>query len=211
MSSFTKRDQIVILMLVIVVIFIAGYNAINKRMKVDLDTDAKEVNDGEKEEVIDELDEENKEDEIIMVHITGQVYNPGLVQLESGSRVIDAVEKAGGLTNDADLDRINLARKVVDEEKLYIPRIGEEIDENKEELQTVENAGNEGESSSGKVNINTASKEEIMTLPGIGEVLATRIVEYRENNKFTTIEDIKNVSGIGSKKFEGIKDLIIVK
>lgn len=205
MGSFTKREQIVILLLVIIVVFIAGYNAVNRGMKVDSNTDAKGIEDEE------DIDNEDKENAIIMVHITGQVYNPGLVQLESGSRVIDVVNKAGGLTSEADLDRINLARKVADEEKIYIPRIGEDIDEKKEEIQTVQDSGSGEESSSGKVNINIASKEEIMTLPGIGEVLATRIVEYRENNKFATIEDIKNVSGIGDKKFEGIKDLIIVK
>lgn len=205
MGSFTKREQIVILLLVIIVVFIAGYNAVNRGIKVDSNTDAKGIEDEE------DIDNEDKENAIIMVHITGQVYNPGLVQLESGSRVIDVVNKAGGLTSEADLDRINLARKVADEEKIYIPRIGEDIDEKKEEIQTVQDSGSGEESSSGKVNINIASKEEIMTLPGIGEVLATRIVEYRENNKFATIEDIKNVSGIGDKKFEGIKDLIIVK
>jgi competence protein ComEA len=205
MGSFTKREQIVILVLVIIVVFIAGYNAVNRGIKVDSNTDAKGIEDEE------DIDNEDKENAIIMVHITGQVYNPGLVQLESGSRVIDVVNKAGGLTSEADLDRINLARKVADEEKIYIPRIGEDIDEKKEEIQTVQDSGSGEESSSGKVNINIASKEEIMTLPGIGEVLATRIVEYRENNKFATIEDIKNVSGIGDKKFEGIKDLIIVK
>lgn len=205
MGSFTKREQIVILVLVIIVVFIAGYNAVNRGMKVDSNTDAKGMED---EEDIDNEDEENA---IIMVHITGQVYNPGLVQLESGSRVIDVVNKAGGLTSEADLDRINLARKVADEEKIYIPRIGEDIDENKEEIQTVQDSGSEEGNSGGKININTASKEEIMTLPGIGEVLATRIIEYRENNKFATIEDIKNVSGIGDKKFEGIKDLIIAE
>ena len=205
MGSFTKREQIVILVLVIIVVFIAGYNAVNRGMKVDSNTDAKGMED---EEDIDNEDEENA---IIMVHITGQVYNPGLVQLESGSRVIDVVNKAGGLTSEADLDRINLARKVADEEKIYIPRIGEDIDENKEEIQTVQDSGSEEGNSGGKININTASKEEIMTLPGIGEVLATRIIEYRENNKFATIEDIKNVSGIAQRKFEGTKNLIIAE
>ena len=154
---------------------------------------------------LNELDEENSEEPSeIMVHISGQVYNPGLVILEAGSRLIDAVELAGGLKKDADLDKINLAKKLSDEEKIYIPKIGEEY------IEEVYKSSNSS-TTSGKININTCTKEELMSLPGIGEVLADRIMKYRSENKFQTIEDIKNVSGIGEKRFEDIKDLIIVK
>jgi competence protein ComEA len=143
-----------------------------------------------------------------MVHISGQVYKPGLVELESGSRVVDAVNKAGGLKEDADLDRINLAKKLADEEKIYVPKVGENTD-NVSDISIAEGS-DIGDNTDGKIDINNATKEELISLPGIGEVIADRIIDYRKNNRFKTIEDIKNVSGIGSKKYEGIKDLIKV-
>jgi competence protein ComEA len=139
-----------------------------------------------------------------MVHVSGQVYNPGIVELKFGSRVIDAINLAGGLKKDADSDKINLARKLSDEEKVHVPRIGEE------EIPLEDSNLGQGNNKV-KININTCTKEELMSLPGVGEVLAERILEYREQTSFKTLEDIMNVSGIGEKKFENIKELIIVK
>src|SRR5690606_1866549 len=102
----------------------------------------------------------------------------------------------------ADIDRINLAKKVKDEDKIYIPAIGENI--------SMEIDGIDSGNSSGLININICSKEELDSLPGIGEVIAERIIEYRKTNKFTKIEEIRNVSGIGDSKFNDIKDLITV-
>ncbi|MBU5294040.1 helix-hairpin-helix domain-containing protein [Anaerosalibacter bizertensis] len=211
MRIFTKREQIVILLLVILVgaITLYGFYRNNNKLN-DMDLKGKEI--GEEMEIEETNEDENidEEPEYIMVHISGQVFNPGLIELKNGSRVIDAVNSAGGLKEEADLDRINLAKKLVDEQKIYIPKIGEEIDIVEEEDgssgSTQENSGD----SSNKVNINTGTKEELMSLPGIGEVLAERIIEYRESNSFKSIEDIKNVSGIGDKKFESIEDMIIV-
>lgn len=201
MGSFSKKEQIVILLVVFVVIFSVGYKffirdiIVSKEKTIELI----EINESVDETII--IDEENQ---IIMVHISGQVYKPGIVELELGKRVKDAVELAGGLKKDADLDKINLAKKLVDEEKIYIPEVGEEVSV---ELVTIVNQ----EIGNGKININTCSKEDLISLPGIGDVTANKIIEYRANNKFNTIEDIKNVSGIGDKKFESIKELIIVK
>lgn len=157
------------------------------------------------ENIIDETDvEEDTYPKEIVVHISGQVHNPGVVKLEPGARVIDAVNAAGGLKNDADLDKINLAKKLQDEDKIYIPKIGEDIDENLLDFQNSVEDGN-------KININTCTKEELMSLPGIGEVLADRIIQYREKTPFKKVEDLMNVSGIGEKKFESIKDMIIVR
>ncbi|MBU5440005.1 helix-hairpin-helix domain-containing protein [Tissierella sp. MSJ-40] len=210
MDSFTKREQIVILLIVFIIISIAIFN-FTPRNNMSLESNSKDS-----VEVIsldNEMDEENqdividKTDEIIMVHISGEVYNPGIVELTLGSRVADAVDLAGGLKKHADLDRINLAKKLVDEEKIFIPKIGEDI--NKEiDSEHYENSNSTVES---KVNINTCTKEELMSLPGIGEVTASKIIEYRDNNIFRSIDDIKNVSGIGEKKFEGIKEMITVK
>lgn len=207
MSSFTKRDQIVILVIVFMIIFSIGFKFFIKDIIVSKE-EKLEVIESDKgiDEIIDEdiiVDEENQR---IMVHISGQVYKPGIVELELGKRVKDAVELAGGLKKDADLDRINLAKKLVDEEKIYVPEIGEEISAQLDTSSTT-SQGIE----TGKININTCSKEALVSLPGIGDVIATRIMEYRTTNQFKSIEDIKNVSGIGDKKFEGIKELIIVK
>jgi competence protein ComEA len=157
--------------------------------------------------------EEEKVTEIV-VHITGQVVNPGIVKVNEGSRIIDAIEAAGGATAEADFSKINLAYVIEDGIKIYVPS----INDNEEEYIT-ENSGdnvivNNSSKSSEKliVNINTASSDELQKLPGIGEAIATRIVNYRkENGKFGTIEDIKNVSGIGNSKFEKIKEYICVK
>lgn len=206
MVSFTKREQIVILLIVFTIILALGFkffikDIIGVREKTIEIINSEDIVD--MEEVQDEIDDENQ---IIMVHISGQVYNPGIVEIELGNRLIDAVKLAGGLKKDADIDRINLAKKLVDEEKIYIPKIGEDTSEEIEILATTGSS----EKESGKININTCSKEDLISLPGIGETIAGRIIEYRSMNPFKSIEDIKNVSGIGDKKFEGIKELIIV-
>lgn len=201
---FTKKEQIIILIIAFSVVLFVGLkmtiNGIigNREEPIDL------LIDDEKKEIDDISHEEDEiQDTIIMVHISGQVYNPGIIELELGARVIDAVELAGGLKKDADMDRINLARKLSDEEKIYIPKIGEE------DLQGIDIDSQEGATTiDGKININRCSKEELITLPGIGEVIAGRIIEYRDSNRFEKIEDLMNVSGIGAKKFDGLKDLI---
>lgn len=135
----------------------------------------------------------------IVVHIAGAVNRPGVYVLPSGSRVYEAIQKAGGETGEADIDSLNLARIVKDGEKIYLPKKGE----------TVKNSGEE---TGRKLNLNSASLEELEELPGIGEELAKRIVDYREKNgPFTSIEEVMNVTGIGRKKFESIKDKVCVK
>src|SRR5690606_23115175 len=112
---------------------------------------------------------------------------------------IDAVDLAGGLKKEADLDRINLAKKLEDEEKIYIPKVGEEV--NAAEL-FISTEGAVNSSGSNKININTCSLSELEGLPGIGQVIAGRIIEYRKSKSFKKIEEIKNVSCLGGKKFE---------
>ncbi len=200
MSFLSKREQLIIISLIILVLTLSLFNFIKKEV---FSKDKGE--DNMVENIIDETDvEEDTYPEEIVVHISGQVHNPGVVKLEPGARVIDAVNAAGGLKNDADLDKINLAKKLQDEDKIYIPKIGEDIDENLLDFQNSAEDGN-------KININTCTKEELMSLPGIGEVLADRIIQYREKTPFKKVEDLMNVSGIGEKKFESIKDMIIVR
>ncbi len=136
------------------------------------------------------------------VYVVGAVMTPGVYFLPQGSRVADALEAAGGPTEEADLARVNLAKRVYDEEQIYVPRLGEENPPLP--LSTGGEAG-------GKININTATAAELETLPGIGPVLSQRIVDYRKaNGPFAATEDIKNVGGIGEVTFEGIKELIFV-
>ncbi|MGF7056473.1 helix-hairpin-helix domain-containing protein [Brassicibacter mesophilus] len=212
MRHFTKSEQIVILIFVILIVLAIGYNFYEKRDLQLIQADETNI-DLDEEETIDQdfedFNDEAEDKKMIMIHISGQVKNPGLVELFEGDRVIDAVNKAGGLTSESDNDRINLARKVSDEEKIYIPKIGEVVEQDIQNIVTFNDSNNINEKSD-KININDAPKEILITLPGVGEVLADRIIEYRKNNKFADIEDIMKVSGIGSKKYEGIKDLITV-
>lgn len=142
--------------------------------------------------------------ETCVVHVDGAVVNPGVVE-ETGEyiRVSDAVKRAGGLREDADTTAINLAAKLEDGAKVYIPFEGEE-----EQVSVGTPDSNTGESS--LVNLNTATKEELQTLPGVGPSTADAIVEERDKKKFSSIEDLMRVGGIGEKKFEKLKDKICV-
>lgn len=161
--------------------------------------------------------EEKNDEEKVVVHVIGEVNNPGVVTLPEGSRIIDAINKAGGKTEEADLSKINLAFIVEDGTQIYIPRINENLNQinlisDGAGIGVIINDSNLEENKvEVKVNINTANKEKLETLPGIGETTAQKIIDYRETNgKFKTIEDIKNVSGIGDAKFESLKDKITV-
>ena len=162
--------------------------------------------------------EETTDTEKIVVHIMGAVKNEGIVELNEGARVSDAINSAGGLAEDADMSKINLAYVLEDGVKIRIPSINDEPTEEyittdgveivESSSQTTQNGGN---SKSGLININTANETELDSLPGIGPSIAAKIINYREENgDFASIEDIKNVSGIGDSKFEELKDLICV-
>ncbi len=134
----------------------------------------------------------------MMVHITGAVNKPGVVSLNQDARLIEAIELVGGLSETADADSLNLARKLQDEEKIHIPAIGE--------MTKTESAGENL-----KININTASLEELKSLPGIGDVIAQGIIDYREKNGgFRQLEELKNVTRIGDKIYEGLSELICI-
>lgn len=201
MLYFSKREQLILISVVVIILLISLFNFLKKDKEDTANTDI--IIEDYFSELKETEEDDSEEAHEIMVHISGQVYNPGVVVLESGARLIDAVNLAGGLKKDADMDKINLAKKLSDEEKIYIPKIGEEY------VEVTESGGSKD--SSGKIDINTCSKEELLALPGIGEVLADRIIDYREKSKFKSIEDIMNVSGIGKGRFEDIKDLIIVR
>ncbi len=144
-----------------------------------------------------ENDDNAEKSEVLFVDIDGAVKTPGVYELKEGSRVNDAIIMAGGLNDNAYTKNLNKAKLLNDGEKIYILSI-DEIGESETNI------------SSKLININTASKEMLMTISGIGDVYAQRIIDYRNNKSFSSIEEIKNVNGIGEKTFEKMKDLITV-
>lgn len=156
--------------------------------------------------------EENVTNKNITVYISGEVSKPGIVTLNEGDRLATAVEKVGGTTKKADLNGVNMAIKVQDEMHYIIPKIGEVVKDNTSQVVKDDNTNQNESSKASQININIATIEELDTLPGVGEATANKIVNYRsENGDFKSIEEIKNVNGIGDKKFEDMKDLICVK
>ena len=140
----------------------------------------------------------------VVVHVAGAVVSPGVYHLAANARVIDAVEAAGGMTAEADQNSLNLAGTIKDGQKVTVPS------QNGESGDSSANSASSSAASS-LVNINTADKAALMTLPGIGEVLAQNIIDYREKSGgFSSIEEIKEVNRIGDKLFEQIKDSITV-
>lgn len=181
---------------------------------------------GEDDEVIEES-EGNK----IYVYVTGEVNNCGVVILNEGSRIVDAINAAGGTTDKADVSKVNLVYVLEDGMKVNIPSSkdlkensnfdfvvvgsgdGSSGSVNDSEMSKDDSAGgSSGKKNIGVVNINIASQTELESLPGIGPSLALKIIKYRnEVGKFSSVEDIKNVSGIGDSKFDDIKEYICVK
>jgi competence protein ComEA len=141
----------------------------------------------------------------VAVHVAGRVRRPGLVRLAAGSRVVDAVRAAGGTTPGADLDAVNLARKLVDGEQVRIPARGEPAT-----APPPAAAGVPGAPAGGPLDLNTATAEQLDTLPGVGEVTAGRIVAYRTAHPFTSVDELLEVPGIGQRRFEQLKDLVTV-
>ena len=172
------------------------------------------------EEVVQENEENVENDEEkneIVIHIAGEVKNPGIVRINEGARIADIIEQAGGLTEFANITNINLAYIVEDGQKIIIPKQGEQ-EENKEYITSetgegiIQENGQSQSTGNTKININKAGLEELQHLQGIGEATAEKIIQYREEHgDFKQIEDLKNVSGIGDAKFDAIKDSIRVK
>ena len=142
----------------------------------------------------------------IMVYVSGEVVRPGVYRLDSEHRVADALNAAGGPTADADLDRINLALRLNDEDQVHFPALGSSG------TATGQPAGSSPPSVSSKLDLNTATVEELVSLPGIGDAKAAAIVEYREmNGPFERVDDLVNVSGIGDGILGSIRHLIEVR
>ncbi len=155
----------------------------------------------------------------LYIHISGEVNCPGVIEVNDGSRIIDVIESAGGLTANADTSNVNLAYQVEDGQKIIIPNISDKEKKLSEGINNSIIQNDDGgavvsdtNENNLKININKATQSELESITGIGSSTASKIIEYRKlHGKFNKIEDIKNVSGIGNAKFEGLKDQICVK
>ena len=154
----------------------------------------------------EKTEESSTQEAVIFVDIKGEVKKPGVYQMKAGDRVKDALDAAGGLTEEADSQKVNLAQRVEDQMVIVVPKVGEEAEEIPAG-ETRKEATKEG-----KVNINTATVEELKTLKGVGEKKAESIIEYRKKNgSFQTKEDLMKVRGIGKKLFESFQERIVTQ
>lgn len=242
MNRLNKKQKMIIIAISIIAILSFGYYIYGKEGTFAAG-ESLEIESIEKpEEITNEGSEKyNNADkkENIKVHISGAVNTEGLIELEENSRVADAIEKAGGVKENAYMEEVNLAYVLEDGMKVRIPTKEEVQAQKNQNAQSIENPNNETEqkyitnvktnyqspnsvstktsteqknkTTSSKININTANQTELETLPGIGTATALKIINYRkESGKFKAIEDIKKVSGIGDAKFNSIKELISI-
>lgn len=185
-----------------------------KNINKEVEQDKDEV------EKIEQKSIDGNSEKLITIFISGEVEEPGIVTIEPDKRLSDAIDELGGFTSEADLNKINLAMKIEDEKHYIIPKIGEianadtnteAINSNAEVINNDVGIESNNQDETKKININIAGVQELDTLPGIGEATANKIMNYRdEKGKFNDIEEIKNVNGIGDKKYEEIKDKISV-
>ena len=211
MLNLDRQQTSVFLILISIIVVLTGI--LTTGLFAEKEPSVERIEEGKAEDNFDDLFEEDikpdtkEELNKIKVYITGAVRYPGVIEVKEGCRLIDVIELAGGISDDADTTRINLALKVEDEGMYLIPKIGEEIDNG-----GFTNVLGDFSQGTDKIDINKASQEELETLYGIGPAKAKAIIDYREENgPFKQIEDLKNVSGIGAKTFEKLKDSIIVK
>lgn len=229
LNNINKRKAIFTVLIILIVLYRLIFGStraiFEKREKINnpQNTEAsREVNGGiEKKENTSNDIIKNEDNKKITIYISGAVANPGVITIEADKRLDDAVQKVGGFTKDADLERINLAMKVEDSQHYIIPEKGDgsQLTDSKQDLkgdsQLVGSQSsdtmksNTNGSSNGKININLADQSQLETIPGVGPSTAKKIIDYREKEgKFSEVEDIKNISGIGDKKFENMQEYI---
>ncbi|MEZ7775135.1 helix-hairpin-helix domain-containing protein [Granulicatella sp. 20925_1_45] len=156
--------------------------------------------------LVEKTEVSTTQETVIFVDIKGSVKNPGVYQMKVGDRVKDALDAAGGLTDEADSQKVNLAKRIEDQMVIVVQKVGEEAEE------IPAGATSKEEAKEGKVNINTATVEELKTLKGVGEKKAEAIIEYRKKNgSFQTKEDLMKVRGIGKKLFESFQERIVTQ
>ncbi len=197
----------------IIIIFIFAINLLqsNRQNEVVITpetTQTKETNAVDRKDEIKEDKQMNKDQDEIIVDLKGAVTSPGIFRLEVGSRVNDVIKLAGGFKSGADRNKVNLAEKLKDEMVIYVPKIGEET---KVDMQ-VSSITNDDADHKDAIDINHATIEELQKIPGIGPSKAKNIVEYIEvNGSFTSIEQLDEVNGIGSKSLEQMRPFILIR
>ncbi len=223
LDSLSKKQKIIffiLLSIMITVIFYYIYSTIylNNNSPYILSNTNYIENDLVENNNLDIISENDISQDIsndkIIVYVCGAVKESKVVSLKENSRICDAIDAVGGLTKEADLTNINLAYILEDGEKIYIPKKGEEINRNNNLNKDTSSytSYSSSEILNNKININKATQTELETIPGIGPSTSLKIINYRkENGKFTSLEDIKNISGIGNSKYEKIKDYICIK
>lgn len=156
--------------------------------------------------------EEDVRPKVMYTDIKGSVKEPGIYSFSSEERVYDVLKRAGGLLEEADSNRINFSAKIEDQQVLYIPAVGEELSEHLDQLVSSEGKQSTADSEPSKININTASPSELQQIPGIGSVKAQEIIRFREENgSFQKVEDLQEISGIGEKTVEKLKNFVTIK
>ena len=193
--SWFKKKEVWVIIILLTVVFI---NKATAQIKLKYSNSGPEI-------ILEEIhipekviEEETIEVKAIKVDISGAVMNSGVYVLSDGDRIQDAVLQAGGFTEEADLNQVNQADYIYDGQKIIILKVGE----NRDSIQGL---------TKGPINLNTANKEQLSTLNGIGEKTADKIISYRQNNgPFSTVEDLMKVSGIGVSKLDSIRGEIVV-
>ncbi len=191
------KKKIIYIMMLLMFAVIGGCQT-NKEQTILLEETSNEIPGRETE--IGEPEEHSTVENVIYVQVSGAVKNPGVYELKEGSRMFQAVELAGGLSELADAKLLNQAEILRDGQMVYVPSIGEQ-----------ESQAAEYQQKDGRIDLNTATEKELMTLPGIGAARAKSILEWREKNGgFQQIEDLKNIEGIKDGVFSKIKDSVRV-
>ena len=213
-----KKIIISVALIIILIIVFVVYLVVENRdySELNLENEALEQNTVHTENT-EAINEKVIKEEKIAVHITGEVKKEGIIYLNEGARIVDAIKAAGGETEEADLSQVNLAYELQDGQKIYIPnkkeKVSQYITENSGNNVIIEenNISSNQKGGNEKVNINTANQSELERLPGIGPSLAERIINYREENgNFKNIDELKNVKGIGDAKYTDIKDRVTI-
>ena len=211
MESIRKHvtKEKIIISVVILVISIIGLKLFLSKNAAKVDQ-FEEVVFTDTTDLIAETEKENNDAVKMYVDIKGAVKLPGMYEVTSDMRVLNVIDMAGGLKETADDSQVNFSQRIEDQMVIYIPVEGEELSETAI-AGTNSNTANISKDEDGKVNLNQATKEELMTLSGVGEKKAEKIIEYREENgSFKTIEDLKNVNGFGEKSFESLEKYISI-
>lgn len=220
MKKFVEKKKIffyIAITIIVILIIVYSYFYSPEYENITEENFLNEITIENNESIEQNEDKAEGEESLVSVHIAGSVVKEGVIEIEENSRLIDVIEEAGGLTEEADLSNVNLAYSIKDGQKIYIPNKDDEEEKGviMTDMPNYIVPGNEeetkGDSNSLMVNINSATQTELEELTGIGPSIASNIMKYRkENGNFTSVEEVRNVEGIGESKYNQIKDNICI-